>query len=192
MKLQILLMRPQMFSPRTPSTCYVYIHIYSFHILFFSMHFNFLLSVVHYCFLTDLIFLLFEKNNIFIQTKSLNKILSVIPPPPSSPSPVPPVSFLLSLPQTDQTSRASIHHIGPPPLLLYSYPRPLVLNSSPLTSTFTCSSLLASSVPPARIASKILLFLSLLLFFLTQPLLHPHLSISISISLLSLLAWTAV
>jgi len=74
---------------------------------------------------------------------------------PLLPLPVPPVSFLLSPPQMDQTSRASIHHIGPPPFLLYFLPRTLVLNS-PLTS-----SLLASSVPPARIAFKTLLFLSL-------------------------------
>lgn len=138
--------------------------------------------------LTDLIFLLLRKT-IFLFKQSLNKILSVTP---LLPLPVPPVSFLLSPPQTDQSSRASIHHIGPLLLLLYFLPRTLVLNS-PLMPTSTCSSLLVSSVPPTRLAFKTLLFLSLLLFLtpsLTHPPsccgLHPHLSLFSFSSSLSL------
>ncbi len=193
----ILLTCPQMFSPRLRprgvhslplSTCCIYS-------LRRVIHFGFL-SQLCITVLTDLIFLLLRKT-IFLFKQSLNKILSVTP---LLPLPVPPVSFLLSPPQTDQSSRASIHHIGPLPLLLYFLPRTLVLNS-PLTPTSTCSSLLVSSVPPARLAFKTLLFLSLLLFLspsLTHPpsccALHPHLSLfSCSSSLsLSFSARTAV
>ncbi len=185
----ILLTCPQMFSPRLrPRGVHSCLRLLVAYILCDVSFILVSCSQLFITVLTDLIFLLLRKT-IFLFKQSLNKILSVTP---LLPLPVPPVSFLLSPPQTDQSSRASIHHIGPLLLLLYFLPRTLVLNS-PLTPTSTCSSLLVSSVPPARLAFKTLLFLSLLLFLtpsLTHPPsccgLHPHLSLFSFSSSLSL------